>query len=207
MKRYMEHLACEEPEQDPALRPWKDRGIMEPSTPIPCRLCDESFTMESEATAHFNVVHGGLKRYRDEFLCLEGCSQHEVKGQEWRHILANFAEFSTQAAKSWDQRQKQRRAPMSRCMSGCCICARSFWSEDLTFAAFAGPESPIQNAKSVAKLLSSKRYFEKWPLYLWDELKASSILLCDCDIGIARLFGGIHQISQQVSSFLLWFNV
>ena len=122
-------------------------------------------------------------------------------------ILANFSEFSTQAAKSWNERQKERRAPMSRCMSGCCICARSFWSEDLTFAAFAGPDSPIQNAKSVAKLLSPNRYFDKWPVYLWDELKASSILLCDVDIGIASIFGRTHQSSQQVASFLLGSNV
>jgi len=173
----MQHLACPESELEPALRSWSERGIMESKLPIPCRLCGVSFTMESEACAHFDVFHGGLKRYREEFLCLEACRPHVVKGEEWRHILANFSEFSTQAAKSWNERQKQRRAPRSRCMSCCCICARSFWSEELTLAPFAGPDSPILNSSSVAKLLSAKRYFEKWPLYLWEELEASSIVL------------------------------
>jgi len=177
LKRYMQHLACPESELEPALRSWSERGIMESKLPIPCRLCGVSFTMESEACAHFDVFHGGLKHYREEFLCLEACRPHVVKGEEWRHILANFSEFSTQAAKSWNERQKQRRAPRSRCMSGCCICARSFWSEELTLAPFAGPDSPILNSSSVAKLLSAKRYFEKWPLYLWEELEASSIVL------------------------------
>ena len=62
-------------------------------------------------------------------------------------------------------------------MSGCCICARSFWAEELIFSPFIGPDSQIQNLKTFVKLLSTERYSAKWNSYVWEELAASSIVL------------------------------
>ena len=173
----MEQLRCEIPESDESLRLWSERGVMDPAKPVACRLCDQSFRNESAALAHISQHHGGLQRYRESFLSLEACQPHEVKGEEWRRILANFSEFSTQSARTWHEKAEAGKMLQVRQMSACCVCARGFWLEELLFAPFIGPDSPVQNPKSVARLLSAGRYHERWPLIPWSELEASSCVL------------------------------
>ena len=90
-----------------------------------------------------------------------------VKGQEWRAIVANFAEFYARSATDWEkptQRVRElaqtpeglpaskRWARRARC--ACVFCARLHWAEDLTWEFLAGDESFMKNPKAVAKLRS-----------------------------------------------------
>ena len=170
----MDNLRCRIPDEDESLRAWNQRGIMDPAKPVACRLCEESFRNEKAALDHIQRHHGGTTRYRETFLSLEACQPHEVMGEEWRRILANFSEFSTQSARTWHEKNEAGKNLKVRQISACCICARSYWLEDLLFRPFIGADSPVQNPRSVARLLSAARYHERWPLIPWSELEASS---------------------------------
>ena len=176
MKRYREALELPAPQEDDGLRPFSSRGVC--ADPLPCRLCPGlAFRSEAILVTHINEEHGGVEKYRQLFLCEEACQGHEVMGEEWRMILANFAAFQTQSATSWDDLNDMvKGTPHVRCRGGCCICARTAWSEDHRWAPLLGPQCPFQNCHKVAMLLSTATYAEKWPLIPKSELEGSSVL-------------------------------
>ena len=95
-------------------------------------------------------------------------------------ILKNFSIFSTQGATSWDGLSGLvKGAPAMRCRIGCCICARTAWSEDHQWKPLLGPTCPFKNPDKVAALLSTARYLGKWPLIPKSELEGSSVLFRD----------------------------
>ena len=99
VKRYREALAHPAAKDDDGLRAYSGRAT--PCDPLPCRLCPGiAFCSEHLLTTHVNEEHGGIEKYRHAFLCEEACQGHEVTGEEWRMILASFAEFSTQSGLS-----------------------------------------------------------------------------------------------------------
>ena len=145
VKRYREALELPAPQEDDGLRPFSSRGVC--ADPLPCRLCPGlAFRSEAILVTHINEEHGGVEKYRQLFLCEEACQGHEVMGEEWRMILANFAAFQTQSATSWDDLNDMvKGTPHVRCRGGCCICARTAWSEDHRWAPLLGPQCPFQN--------------------------------------------------------------
>ena len=129
----------------------------------------------------------------------------EVTGAEQRGLLGCFAEHQTHSflgSGSKNHEVKNPDAGTGRCLGGCTVCARSFWSEDLfDMDCFVKPCSPVESeqdlpeqeepvrdcrprprfavqphcAEKVNQLLSARRYGRRWPLIPKHELWASSI--------------------------------
>ena len=93
---------------------------------------------------HLDEKHGGRQRYRNAWLAYMQLAPYVVGGQEWRAIVANFAEFYGRSATDWENfttemeaalkseeglRPEQRWLP--RQTAACVFCARSHWLEQL----------------------------------------------------------------------------
>ena len=96
-----------------------------------------------------------------------------AQGEEWRAIVANYAEFYARSAADWEKPTARMRelaqtpaglpagerwAPRARC--ACVFCARLHWSEELYWEFLAGDGCFMKNPGSVAKLLSWEVYHE-----------------------------------------------
>ena len=94
-----------------------------------------------------------------------------VSGQEWRVIVANFAEFYSRSATDWDNftpamtaaldseeglRPEDRWLPRQR--AACVFCARLHWLEELHSLFVAGERCFIANPTAVWKMLEVSRY-------------------------------------------------
>ena len=55
----------------------------------------------------------------------------EVRGQEHRRIVGAFAQHQTHSAKGSGSLSHTGKIPCGRQLSGCAVCARNFWLEDL----------------------------------------------------------------------------
>ena len=114
---------------------------------------------------------------------------YAVGGQEWRTIVANFAEFYGRSATDWENfttemkaalkseeglRPEQRWLP--RQTAACVFCARSHWLEQLHSLDIASDQCFMKEPNTVWKMLEVNRYAERWPLIAaTGELEASSV--------------------------------
>ena len=138
---------------------------------------------------HLGELHGGRQRYRNAWLSLMQLAPCAVSGQEWRAIIANFAEFYSRSATDWEHftpamlaalqttmglLPEQRWQPRQRV--GCVYCARSHWLEELYELYLAGDMCFMAKPSAVWKMLSVSPYAERWPLIgATGELEASSV--------------------------------
>ena len=117
-----------------------------------------------------------------------------MRGQEWRAVVANYAEFYARSAVDWEKPTARMRelaqspagvAPEARwsprVCHACVFCARMHWAEDLRSEYLAGKGCFMRSPKEVAALLSWERYHEHWPGIPADELRASSVSLSPAD--------------------------
>ena len=112
-----------------------------------------------------------------------------VGGQEWRAIVANFAEFYSRSATDWenftpemiaafhsDEGLRREDRWMPRQIAACVFCARTYWLEQLHNLFLAGDECFMAKPNAVWKLLEVSRYAKRWPLIAeTGELEASSV--------------------------------
>ena len=113
-----------------------------------------------------------------------------MKGQEWRAIVSNYAEFYARAAGDWEKPSdrmrelaespgglpaEERWAPRAR--SACVFCARSYWTEELTPCFLAGAQCFMKSPARVVALLDWSVYHAQWPNIPADELQASAVNL------------------------------
>ena len=132
--------------------------------------------------------HGGVQRFRNALFASLSLKPYVVQGEEWRAIVANYAEFYARSAADWEKPTARMRelaqtpaglpagerwAPRARC--ACVFCARLHWSEELYWEFLAGDECFMKNPGSVAKLLSWEVYHEHWPDIPADELRTSAV--------------------------------
>ena len=134
--------------------------------------------------------HGGVQRFRNALFSSLSLKPYVVQGEEWRAIVANYAEFYARSAADWEKPTARMRelaqtpaglpagerwAPRARC--ACVFCARLHWSEELYWEFLAGDGCFMKNPGSVAKLLSWEVYHEHWPDIPAEELRASAVRL------------------------------
>ena len=89
--------------RDEKARRWESKPVQ--SGPIHCMLCPNGvdFLCREGWLRHLDDTHGGRQRYRDACLSLAQLAPQVVSGQEWRSIVANFAEFYTRSATDWEK--------------------------------------------------------------------------------------------------------
>ncbi len=190
--------------------------------PCPCYLCGADFQTKPELAQHWREQHITQepeerdrldhKQIEEEIRkrlfwgeAMEG--PFEVRGQEHRRIVGAHATHQTMSVPGSGgiNFQKPTTYAASRHLSGCAVCARSFWAEDLfEMDLFARPEEqrqdseqPADDAESdapppvettqrrfavappcaakVNALLSIKEYARRWPKIPKHELFASSV--------------------------------
>ena len=119
----------------------------EASGPQPCLLCpNREFAFREDWTTHVDEEHGGVQRLRNALFSLLSLKPYVVQGEEWRAIVANYAEFYARSAVDWekptarmhglDQTSEglpahERWEPRARI--ACVFCAMLRWSEDLSW--------------------------------------------------------------------------
>ncbi|CAK0887182.1 unnamed protein product [Prorocentrum cordatum] len=188
-KRYVDNWDLRRTSADVKCRTWSQRA--EPSGPQPCRLCQgRDFAFREDWKKHVDDEHGGVQRYRNALFSSLSLKPYVVKGEEWRAIVANYAEFYARAAVDWEKPTERMRelaqtpeglsaderwAPRTRC--ACVFCARLHWSEDLSLEFLAGKDCFMKNPEAVAKLLSWEVYHKHWPDIPEAELRASAVRL------------------------------
>ena len=102
---------------------------------------------------------------------------HVVGGQEWRAIVANFAEFYSRSATDWENFTPEMIAALGseegllpearwlpRQIAACVFCARTHWLEQLHSLYIAGEQCFMARPDLVWKMLEVERYAERWPL-------------------------------------------
>ena len=161
---------------------------MKPLGPLVCYLCPADFATQEEFLAHVNNEHGGLQRYRNKMLFYASKEPWITRGQEWRNIMENAAEFQVRSSTEWEdftgEMHRELRGPVglgprarweARHLDACVFCALLYWSEELVQRFLAGPKCTMRSPLSVAALLSVDRYAERWPRIPREELDSSSV--------------------------------
>ena len=135
------------------VRQWETRA--KPCGPLQCLLCPSGtdFSRREEWKQHLKDKHGGRQRYRNAWLAYMQLAPYVVGGQEWRTIVANFAEFYSRSATDWEKftpemiaalgseeglRPEDRWLP--RQIAACVFCARTHWLEQLHSLYIAGEQ-------------------------------------------------------------------
>ena len=91
-KRYVETWGLRRTSADVQCRSWSQRA--KPSGPQPCLLCpDREVAFREDWKEHVDEAHGGVQRYRNALFSSLSLKPYVVKGEEWRAIVANYAEF------------------------------------------------------------------------------------------------------------------
>ena len=88
--------------------------------PQPCRLCPNKAYASREAwLQHVTDEHGGEQRYRNALFSLLSLAPYVTKGEEWRAIVGNFAEFFSRSATDWENftPEMQRKAESAEGLS------------------------------------------------------------------------------------------
>ena len=134
--------------------------------------------------------HGGVQRYRNALFSSLSLKPYVVKGEEWRAIVANCAEFYARSAVEWEKPTARMRelaqtpaglpagerwAPRARCV--CVFGSRLHWYEELSWEFLAGDRCFMKSPGSVAKLLSWAVHHEQLPDIPAEELRASAVRL------------------------------
>ncbi|CAK0852500.1 unnamed protein product, partial [Prorocentrum cordatum] len=134
--------------------------------PCPCYLCGQDFATKKLLQEHWCQAHVDLpeaersslaprrveEEIRKRILAdeqMEG--SFEVRGAEQRRALGRFAENQTQSrpGAEWGGHfeGKENSSTVCRALSGCVVCAQSFWLEELFDAdLFVEPVDPEQDA-------------------------------------------------------------
>ena len=95
--RYIEAWALRRTHTDVQCRKWSQRAL--PCAAQTCLLCqDRGFVFREDWKKHVDEVHGGVQRYRNALFCLLSLKPYAVRGQEWRAVVANYAEFYASSA-------------------------------------------------------------------------------------------------------------
>ncbi|CAK0826890.1 unnamed protein product, partial [Prorocentrum cordatum] len=148
------------------------------------------FAFREDWKKHVDDEHGGVQRYPNALFSTLSLKPYVVKGEAWREIVANYADFYARSATDWEkptQRMRElaqspeglpaaeRWAPRTRCAY--VFCARLHWSEDLSWELLAGEDCFVKNPEAVAKLLFGEVYHKHWPDIPEAELRASALRL------------------------------
>ena len=159
--------------------------------PVTCRLCQNAeFNTKEEWQEHVDEQHGGSQRYRNALFSLSALQPHVVSGQEWRAIVANYAEFLARATLDWSCFTPDMKDGLAsdsglaseprwhpRALRACVFCARRFWREDMHEEYLAGPQCFMAKPAKVAELLSWETYHSHWPDTPAEHLQASCVPL------------------------------
>ena len=188
-QRYVDNWELRRTNPDVDVRQWTDRA--EPCLPQPCGLCpDTAFLKREDLVAHIDAEHGGLQRYRNARFSMLSLLPYVVKGQEWRAVQANFAEFYARSAMDWEwftpEMDERLSSPEGlpadrrwspRCLRACVFCARRLWQEELYEVYLAGEYCFMHNPGAVAEMLDWSRYHQVWEDIPEAELKGSAVSL------------------------------
>ncbi|CAK0876828.1 unnamed protein product [Prorocentrum cordatum] len=133
---------------------------------------------------------GGMQRCRNAYLAHIQLAPRVVSGQEWRAIVANFAEFFGRSATDWEKPTDQMEAKLQseeglrpeerwqrRHLQACVFCARSHWVEELHREFPAGKDYLMDNPDAVWELLDVEDYHKRWPKIPLEELESSAVIV------------------------------
>ena len=132
----------------------------------------------------------GMQRYRNAYLAHMQLAPHVVSGQEWRAIVANFAEFFGRSATDWEKPTDEMKVKLQskeglrpeerwqrRHLQACVFCARSHWVEELHSEFLAGKDCFMNNPDAVWELLDVEDYHKRWPKIPLEELESSAVIV------------------------------